>query len=70
MAKAAGLTEKQIERFHALRSKVETAGLLRVISTRALRKVISNMRCGMDFGIALQDLTTGWSADEKQRVGF
>jgi MoxR-like ATPase len=70
MAKAAGLTEKQIERFHALRSKVETAGLLRVISTRALRKVISNMRCGMDFGIALQDLTTGWAADEKQRVGF
>jgi MoxR-like ATPase len=70
MAKAAGLTEKQIERFHALRDKVETAGLLRVVSTRALRKIISNMRCGMDFGIALQDLTTGWSADEKQRVGF
>ena len=70
MAKAAGLTDSQIERFHALRSKVETAGLLRVISTRALRKIISNMRCGMDFGIALQDLATGWSADEKQRVGF
>jgi cobaltochelatase CobS len=70
MAKAAGLTESQIARFHGLRSKVETAGLLRVISTRALRKIISNMRCGMDFGIALQDLTTGWSADEKARVGF
>jgi cobaltochelatase CobS len=70
MAKAAGLTAAQIERFHALRGKVEKAGLLRVISTRALRKIISNMRVGMDFGIALQDLTTGWSADEKARVGF
>ena len=70
LAKAAGLTASQLERFHGLRSKVETAGLLRVISTRALKKTISNMRCGMDFGIALQDLTTGWSADEKQRVGF
>lgn len=70
MAKAGGLNDSQIERFHSLRSRVEKAGLLRVISTRALRKVISNMRCGMDFGMALQDLTTGWSADEKQRVGF
>jgi hypothetical protein len=49
---------------------VEKAGLLRVISTRALRKIISNMRVGMEYGAALQDLTTGWSADEKQRVGF
>jgi cobaltochelatase CobS len=70
MAKAGGLQPSQIERFHGLRSKVEKAGLLRVISTRALRKVISNMRCGMEFGAALQDLTVGWSADEKQRVGF
>jgi cobaltochelatase CobS len=70
MAKAAGLTASQIERFHSLRSKVEKAGLLRVISTRALRKIISNMRVGMEYGAALQDLTTGWSADEKQRVGF
>jgi MoxR-like ATPase len=70
MATAGGLKADQLERFFTLRSKVETAGLLRVISTRALRKVISNMRCGMDFGPALQDLTTGWSADEKQRVGF
>ena len=70
MAKAGGLTDSQLERFHGLRSRVETAGLLRVISTRALKKVISNMRCGMDFGPALQDLTTGWSADEKQRGGF
>ena len=70
IAKAGGLNAGQIERFHTLRDKVEKAGLLRVISTRALRKVISNMRCGMDFGMALQDLTTGWSADEKQRVGF
>lgn len=70
MAKAAGLTANQIERFHSLRSKVEKAGLLRVISTRALRKIISNMRVGMEYGAALQDLTTGWSADEKQRVGF
>jgi cobaltochelatase CobS len=70
MAKAGGLNDSQIERFHGLRSKVEKAGLLRVISTRALKKTISNMRCGMDFGMALQDLATGWSADEKQRVGF
>jgi MoxR-like ATPase len=70
MATAGGLNASQIERFHSLRSKVEKAGLLRVISTRALKKTISNMRCGMDFGMALQDLTTGWSADEKQRVGF
>jgi cobaltochelatase CobS len=70
MAKAGGLNDSQIERFHTLRSKVAKAGLLRVISTRALKKTISNMRCGMDYGMALQDLTTGWSADEKQRVGF
>jgi cobaltochelatase CobS len=70
MAKAGGLNDSQIERFHGLRSKVEKASLLRVISTRALKKTISNMRCGMDFGMALQDLATGWSADEKQRVGF
>lgn len=70
MAKAAGLNDSQIERFHTLRAKVEKAGLLRVISTRALKKTISNMLCGMEFGQALQDLTTGWSADEKQRVGF
>lgn len=70
MATAAGWNASQLGRFHALRGKVETAGLLRVISTRALKKTISNMRCGMDFGIALEDLTTGWSADEKQRVGF
>lgn len=70
MAKAGGLQPSQIERFHGLRSKVEKAGLLRVISTRALRKIISNMRCGMEFSAALNDLTVGWSADEKQRVGF
>jgi cobaltochelatase CobS len=70
MGKAGGLKADQMERFWQLRNKVETAGLLRVISTRALKKIISNMRCGMDFGPALQDLTTGWSADEKQRVGF
>lgn len=70
MAKAAGLKADQIERFHTLRSKVENAGLLRVISTRALSKVIVNMQCDMEFGAALQDLTTGWAADERQRVGF
>jgi cobaltochelatase CobS len=70
MAKAGGLNDSQIERFHTLRAKVAKGGLLRVISTRALKKTISNMRCGMEFGAALQDLTTGWSADEKQRVGF
>jgi cobaltochelatase CobS len=70
MGKAAGLSQTQMERFFSLRKKVETAGLLRVISTRALRKLISNMRTGFEFGAALNDLTTGWSADEKQRVGF
>jgi MoxR-like ATPase len=69
MAKAAGLKDDQLARFHTLRNKVAKAGLLRVISTRALRKVISNMRVGMDYAAALNDLTTGWSADEKQRVG-
>jgi cobaltochelatase CobS len=70
MAMIGGLYPEQLGRFHRLRDKVAQAGLLRVISTRALKKTISNMRCGMDFGAALQDLTTGWSADEKQRVGF
>jgi cobaltochelatase CobS len=70
MAMIGGLSPEQLGRFHKLRDKVAKAGLLRVISTRALKKTISNMRCGMDFGIALQDLATGWSADEKQRVGF
>ena len=70
MGKAAGFTNANMRAFFALREKVANAGLLRVISTRALRKTISNVQCGMPFDAALQDLTTGWSKDEKQRVGF
>lgn len=70
MGKAGGLTNAHMRSFYLLRDKVASAGLLRVISTRALRKVVSNTRCGMSFDAALQDLTTGWTKDEKQRVGF
>jgi MoxR-like ATPase len=70
IGQAHGIGKSQMADFFSLRDKVEKAGLLRIISTRALFRVIDDMECGLAFEAALEEITTGWSADEKQRVGF
>jgi cobaltochelatase CobS len=67
---ANGIGKSQMADFFALRDKVAKAGLLRIVGTRTLLRIIDDMECGLTFDAAMQDVAVGWAADERQRVGL
>ena len=67
---AHGLGKSQMADFFALRDKVAKAGLLRIVGTRTLLRIIDDVECGMTFDAAMKDVAVGWAADERQRAGL
>ena len=67
---AHGLGKLQMADFFALRDKVAKAGLLRIVGTRTLLRIIDDVETGMTFDAALKDVAVGWAADERQRAGL
>jgi hypothetical protein len=53
-----------------LRDRVAKAGLLRIVGTRTLFRIIDDMETGMSFDAAMKDVAVGWAADERQRAGL
>jgi MoxR-like ATPase len=67
---AAGIGKSQMADFFALRDRVAKAGLLRIVGTRTLFRIIDDMETGMSFDAAMKDVAVGWAADERQRAGL
>lgn len=67
---ANGIGKSQMADFFSLRDKVAKAGLLRIVGTRTLLRIIDDMECGLTFDAAMKDIAVGWASDERQRVGL
>lgn len=53
----------------AVRGKVQSAKLRRVVSTRTLQKGIAALRAGVRLAEVKRDVLAGWTRDERSKVG-
>jgi hypothetical protein len=69
IAQQGGLTEGEADQLWSIRAKVRSNMLRRVISTRAFQKAAALKAVGDDWPLIVNTLLSGWTPDERAKVG-